>query len=79
MDAGAKTLEDLFGQRQRFVVPLYQRPYVWTREDQWEPLWDDIRSVADRLVAKQGRTRTSSARSSSTNCRSPPGTWRTAW
>ncbi len=23
-------------------VPLFQRQYVWSREEQWEPLWDDI-------------------------------------
>lgn len=26
----------------RYVVPLYQRPYVWQEEDQWAPLWEDI-------------------------------------
>lgn len=26
----------------RLVVPLFQRPYVWSREEQWEPLWEDI-------------------------------------
>lgn len=31
-------------------MPLYQRPYVWTREDQWEPLWQDVVQVAERLL-----------------------------
>jgi hypothetical protein len=31
-------------------VPLFQRPYVWTLELQWEPLWLDIRTVADRQL-----------------------------
>ncbi|UJP10116.1 DUF262 domain-containing protein [Microbacterium sp. KUDC0406] len=26
----------------RMVVPLFQRPYVWSKETQWEPLWQDI-------------------------------------
>ncbi|KDA06871.1 hypothetical protein DC31_07825 [Microbacterium sp. CH12i] len=26
----------------RLVVPLFQRPYVWSKETQWEPLWQDI-------------------------------------
>src|SRR5262245_6698839 len=26
----------------RLEVPLFQRQYVWTRENQWEPLWEDI-------------------------------------
>jgi hypothetical protein len=37
------------------MVPFYQRSYVWTRADQWEQLWEDIRAKADaRLVG--GRT-----------------------
>jgi uncharacterized protein with ParB-like and HNH nuclease domain len=36
------TIFSLFDGQQRFVVPLFQRPYVWTREKQWEPLWEDI-------------------------------------
>lgn len=40
----------LFAGPTRYVVPLFQRPYVWDRETQWEPLWDDIRAVAERLL-----------------------------
>jgi len=44
----------LFAQPGRYVVPLFQRPYVWTEEEQWKPLWDDIRRVAeDVLTAKE--------------------------
>ena len=38
-------------QPQRFMVPLFQRPYVWNEENQWEPLWNDVARVADRLLA----------------------------
>jgi hypothetical protein len=31
-------------------VPLFQRPYVWTKEEQWQPLWDDIRALAERVL-----------------------------
>ena len=33
---------DLFYKPIRYEVPDFQRPYVWTKEDQWEPLWEDI-------------------------------------
>jgi uncharacterized protein with ParB-like and HNH nuclease domain len=26
----------------RLEVPLFQRQYVWSRDTQWEPLWEDI-------------------------------------
>jgi hypothetical protein len=36
---------------QRLVVPLFQRPYVWNEEYQWEPLWNDVVRVAQRQLA----------------------------
>jgi hypothetical protein len=40
----------VFMQPQRLVVPLFQRPYVWNEENQWEPLWDDVVRIADRVL-----------------------------
>jgi hypothetical protein len=37
---------------QRLVVPLFQRPYVWNEEHQWEPLWSDVVRVAERLLSQ---------------------------
>ncbi|MER2510943.1 MAG: DUF262 domain-containing protein [Nitrosomonas ureae] len=51
MQVGNITIRQLFQQDRRHVVPLYQRPYVWQVELQWMPLWEDIRSVAERLEA----------------------------
>lgn len=34
------------------VVPLFQRPYVWTQERQWQPLWEDIARLAEVLETK---------------------------
>src|SRR5260370_1357719 len=28
-------------------IPFYQRAYVWSKEEQWEPLWSDIRDKAE--------------------------------
>lgn len=36
------TPRDLFEKHHRYLVPLFQRGYVWDEEDQWEPLWQDI-------------------------------------
>ena len=47
-------ISQVFSQDQRFTVPLFQRPYVWNREEQWEPLWDDVIGVLDRLKAREG-------------------------
>jgi len=50
METQVRTPQMVFMQPQRFVVPLFQRPYVWNEENQWEPLWDDVTRLADRLL-----------------------------
>ncbi|MBZ9916584.1 MULTISPECIES: DUF262 domain-containing protein [unclassified Mesorhizobium] len=48
-------LANIFGTQTRHLVPLFQRPYVWSREEQWEPLWDDLAHLADRLLTANGK------------------------
>lgn len=50
-----KSPQDVFYLPQRLLVPLFQRPYVWTQEAQWEPLWADVVRVAERLNAGDSR------------------------
>ena len=50
MKADTRTLKQVLQGDRRFVIPVYQRPYVWTRERQWEPLWSDVESTAVRLA-----------------------------
>lgn len=38
---------DVFFNPTRLVVPLFQRPYVWSKEDQWDPMWQDIRRLIE--------------------------------
>lgn len=47
MQAGILTPRVLFGTDVRYVIPTFQRPYVWTQDAQWEPLWQDVRDTAD--------------------------------
>ena len=51
METRVRTPHDVFFAPQRLLVPLFQRPYVWSKEGQWQMLWDDIRRQADRMVA----------------------------
>jgi Protein of unknown function DUF262 len=37
-----RSIFDLFDGKRRYEVPLFQRQYVWTLDDDWEPLWEDI-------------------------------------
>lgn len=47
MKADTLTLKALFQKDVRYVIPMFQRPYVWTQDGQWEALWDDLRNVAE--------------------------------
>lgn len=51
MHTGTLSVKNLFEQERRHVVPVYQRPYVWTKEAQWKPLWEDIAKIAERILA----------------------------
>lgn len=41
----------LFQLPRRYVIPLYQRRYVWTKDKQWAPLWLDISRRAEEELA----------------------------
>ncbi len=45
MKPDTHTVQQLFERDVRYIVPLYQRPYVWDEERQWAPLWDDITAM----------------------------------
>jgi len=53
MHAEILSLTKIFTGDVRFQIPMYQRPYVWTEEDQWEPLWNDIEALAERILAAE--------------------------
>jgi uncharacterized protein with ParB-like and HNH nuclease domain len=42
MEAHAVPLLAIFEKKIRLEVPLFQRQYVWSCNQQWEPLWEDI-------------------------------------
>lgn len=50
MQPSYSSIGQIFSTQMRYVVPLFQRPYVWAKEDQWQPLFDDIRELAERVL-----------------------------
>ena len=50
MNIRRPTVSQAFPVRIQYVVPSYQRNYVWSKEDQWEPLWDDVLEVTQRVL-----------------------------
>lgn len=50
MQPSYSSIGEIFSVPRRYTVPLFQRPYVWNKEEQWQPLWDDIRALAERVL-----------------------------
>lgn len=54
MKTDTRTVTELFNLAVRYIVPLYQRPYVWKEKDQWQPLWDDFVTLLDHRRSGNG-------------------------
>ena len=50
------TPKDLFQKEVRYTIPPFQRPYVWSQDDQWEPFWEDVRNVAENYLEELERS-----------------------
>lgn len=57
MQANPRNLIGLFEHTLRYVVPIFQRHYVWDEENQWSPLWEDI---IEKFEQRRDRQKTTS-------------------
>ncbi|WP_167518893.1 DUF262 domain-containing protein [Streptomyces chryseus] len=55
MQAGDVKLGKVFANDHQSVIPIFQRPYVWDQERNWEPLWGDVRTAAEEVEAEAGQ------------------------
>lgn len=51
MRTDVTTPQGIFGMPQHLTVPIYQRPYVWSEDEQWGPLWADIRRITEHNLS----------------------------
>jgi len=58
MEAGLKPLAEVLTSARRFLIPEYQRPYIWTKEEV-EQLWHDLQGAFED-VADNGELLTDS-------------------
>src|SRR5262252_8023220 len=56
MKSETNDVQQIFQDRRQYRVPFYQRAYVWSKEDQWEPLWNDIREKTEARLSGQSPT-----------------------
>lgn len=52
MDIGKVTVQGLFTGGVHYVVPSFQRRYVWKEDTQWAPLWQDVTDKAAELMKR---------------------------
>lgn len=58
MDVNIRNLTDLFMNQVQYEIPSFQRRYVWDHDEQWHPLWEDVRNIAENLT-ENGQIKTS--------------------
>ena len=51
MDTQITNVVQAFKTDKQYTIPSFQRNYVWTRDGQWEPLWEDVSALASRIDA----------------------------
>ncbi len=54
IDVNVLNPEEIFGQQIHYQIPKFQRRYIWNKEKHWEPLWADVRRVAEQVLAGHG-------------------------
>ncbi|ANF31313.1 hypothetical protein A0130_06200 [Leifsonia xyli] len=50
MQANTYPLSQILLPDRRYLIPTFQRDYEWTREGQWELLFEDLEATSDRLL-----------------------------
>lgn len=54
MRAEPLTIAQIFKNRVRYCVPMFQRHYVWNEEKQWLPFWEDlVEKAAERIENRE--------------------------
>ena len=56
MKTDLKLIHEFLNLDQRFLIPLFQRGYSWSREEQWELLWDDVLNLVEQVISGKLKT-----------------------
>jgi uncharacterized protein with ParB-like and HNH nuclease domain len=72
MQTHVRTVLNLFETKRRYIVPMYQRQYVWSLEKQWRPLWEDIETKVIERLRWNEKLSTSDARDKRDAEENPP-------
>lgn len=56
MKPSKRTLMELFGEKRRYIVPLYQRKYAWNSEPNLRLLWEDVMEAVSGILTDRSKT-----------------------
>lgn len=72
MQAYTYELKQVLNPERRYVIPTFQRDYEWTKEGQWELLFEDLEAAAERLAEARAQAEaTESSRANAEKAVSP--------
>lgn len=72
MQAYTYELKQIMTPERRYVIPTFQRDYEWTKDGQWQLLFEDLDTAADRLgEARAQAAATGSSKASAEKAVSP--------
>ena len=57
MQPTSPTLFGLFATPVEYLIPIFQRRYVWTRQRQWDKLWKNVKKTTETALADSNSTR----------------------
>ena len=52
MKAGERTLQQILHSADQYIIPVFQRYYVW-KEANWDQLWDDVSLLLEHPEEKR--------------------------
>lgn len=53
MEPTSSEIIRIFNGDKNYIVPHFQRQYVWDKDKQWLPLWEDLQDLLECLLAKE--------------------------
>lgn len=72
MDAKTYPLQEILKPERRYIIPTFQRDYEWTKDGQWQLLFEDLASVTDRLVTSRRIAATAGTMAAAEERKVPP-------
>ena len=52
MDPTSSDIIRIFNGDKNYIIPHFQRQYVWDKDKQWLPLWEDLQDMLECLLAE---------------------------